>query len=76
MSLGPVVAHPTVNLLADLLKLRGVEFKQYGGSVGMQMGGEPMMAQQAAMMQAPMPQDPSMDQAMAQAAQVGMDPLR
>ena len=38
------------------------------------MGGEPMMAQQAAMMQAPMPQDPSMDQAMAQAAQVGMDP--
>ena len=59
---------------ADLLKLRGVEFKQYGGSVGMQMGGEPMMAQQAAMMQAPMPQDPSMDQAMAQAAQVGMDP--
>jgi len=64
---------------ADLLKLRGVELKQYGGSVGMQMGGEPMMAQQAAMMQAPipqapMPQDPSMDQAMAQAAQVGVDP--
>jgi len=59
---------------ADLLKLRGVELKQYGGSVGMQMGGDPMMAQQAAMMQAPMPQDPSMDQAMAQAAQVGVDP--
>ena len=50
---------------ADILKGRGVE---------MQMGGEPMMAQQAAMMQAPMPQDPSMDQAMAQAAQVGVDP--
>ena len=55
---------------ADILKGRGVQ---------MQMGGEPMMAQQAAMMQAPMPQapmpqDPSMDQAMAQAAQVGMDP--
>ena len=46
---------------------------------GMAAGGEPMMAQQAAMMpppmpQAPMPQDPSMDQAMAQAAQVGVDP--
>jgi hypothetical protein len=50
---------------ADILKGRGVE---------MQMGGEPMMAQQAAMMQAPMPQDPSMGQAMAQAAQVGVDP--
>ena len=50
---------------ADILKGRGVELA---------MGGEPMMAQQAAMMQAPMPQDPSMDQAMAQAAQVGLDP--
>jgi hypothetical protein len=50
---------------ADILKGRGVELA---------MGGEPMMAQQAAMMQAPMPQDPSMDQAMAQAAQVGVDP--
>jgi hypothetical protein len=55
---------------ADILQGRGVQ---------MQMGGEPMMAQQAAMMQAPMPQapmpqDPSMDEAMAQAAQVGLDP--
>ena len=50
---------------ADILKGRGVE---------MQMGGEPMMAQQAAMMQAPMPQDPSMEQAVAQAAQVGVNP--
>ncbi len=55
---------------ADILIGRGVELA---------MGGEPMMAQQAAMMQAPMPQapmpqDPSMDQAMAQAAQVGVDP--
>jgi len=55
---------------ADILKGRGVQLA---------MGGEPMMAQQAAMMQAPMPQapmpqDPSMDQAMAQAAQVGVDP--
>ena len=55
---------------ADILKGRGVELAT---------GGEPMMAQQAAMMQAPMPQapmpqDPSMDQAMAQAAQVGVDP--
>ncbi len=60
---------------ADILKGRGVQ---------MQMGGEPMMAQQAAMMQAPMPQapmpqapmpqDPSMDEAMEQAAQVGLDP--
>ena len=50
---------------ADILKGRGVQ---------MQMGGEPMMAQQAAMMPPPMPQDPSMDQAMAQAAQVGVDP--
>ena len=55
---------------ADILKGRGVQLA---------MGGEPMMAQQATMMQAPMPQapmpqDPSMDQAMAQAAQVGVDP--
>lgn len=55
---------------ADILKGRGVQ---------MQMGGEPMMAEQAAMMQAPMPQAPlpqdaSMDEAMTQATQMGLDP--
>jgi hypothetical protein len=50
---------------ADILKGRGVQ---------MQMGGEPMMAQQAAMMQAPMPQDPSMDGALAEATKMGINP--
>ena len=55
---------------ADILKGRGVE---------MQMGGDPMMAQQAAMMQAPMPQAPlpqdaSMAEATTQATQMGIDP--
>lgn len=50
---------------ADILKGRGVE---------MQMGGEPMAAQQAAMMQAPMPQDPSMESAAAEATKMGINP--
>jgi len=55
---------------ADILKGRGVQ---------MQMGGEPMMAEQAAMMQAqmpqaPMPQDPSMDGALAEATKMGINP--
>ena len=37
---------------ADVLKLRGVELKEYGGPIGMQMGGDPMMA---AAMPPPMP---------------------
>ena len=45
---------------ADILKGRGVQLA---------MGGEPMAAQQAAMMQ-----DPSMDQGIAQAQSVGLDP--
>ena len=50
---------------ADILKGRGVQ---------MQMGGEPMMAQQAAMMQPPMPQDPSMESATAEATKMGINP--
>ena len=60
---------------ADILKGRGVQ---------MQMGGEPIMAEQAAMMQAqmpqaampqaPMPQDPSMDGALAEATKMGINP--
>ena len=50
---------------ADILKGRGVE---------MQMGGEPMAAQQAAMMQAPMPQDPTMESAAAEATKMGINP--
>jgi hypothetical protein len=40
---------------ADVLKLRGVELKEYGGPIGMQMGGDPMIS--AAM---PPPQAPPM----------------
>ena len=50
---------------ADILKGRGVQ---------MQMGGEPMAAQQAAMMQAPMPQDPTMESAAAEATKMGINP--
>jgi len=50
---------------ADILKGRGVELA---------MGGDPMMAQQAAMMQAQMPQDPSMESATAEATKMGINP--
>ena len=53
---------------ADILKGRGVE---------MQMGGEPMVAQQLAMQGAPAPAeaaDMSMGQAAAEAQQMGIDP--
>ena len=50
---------------ADVLKLRGVEIKEYGGPVGMQMGGDPMMAAgmpapQAPPMPMPAPEQPPM----------------
>jgi hypothetical protein len=50
---------------ADVLKLRGVELKEYGGPIGMQMGGDPMMAAgmpppQAPPMPMPAPEQPPM----------------
>ena len=45
---------------ADVLKLRGVELKEYGGPIGMQMGGDPMMAAGMPMPPQPAPEQPPM----------------
>ena len=48
---------------ADVLKLRGVELKEYGGPIGMQMGGDPMMAANMPPPQAPPMPMPAPEQA-------------
>jgi hypothetical protein len=47
---------------ADVLKLRGVELKEYGGPIGMQMGGDPMMAAGMPMPPQPAPPMPAPEQ--------------
>ena len=47
---------------ADVLKLRGVELKEYGGPIGMQMGGDPMMAAGMPMQPQPAPEQAPQDQ--------------